>query len=50
MAAELVSRCPVDESVVWQGNEADESQVDEAFVSARQACWTMVGLHAGSEN
>lgn len=36
-AAELVSSCPVDESIVWQGNEADESQVDQAFASARQA-------------
>ena len=30
--AELVSSCPVDESVVWQGNEADNAQVDKAYV------------------
>ncbi len=35
--AGFYSTCPVDESVVWQGNEASESQVDQAFVAARQA-------------
>ena len=31
------STCPVDESVVWEGNAATDSQIDEAFAAARRA-------------
>ncbi len=31
------STCPVDESVVWEGNAATDVQVDEAFSAARKA-------------
>ncbi|MFK7768805.1 MAG: succinylglutamate-semialdehyde dehydrogenase [Mariniblastus sp.] len=31
------STCPVDNSVVWEGNEASESQVNDAFAAARNA-------------
>jgi succinylglutamic semialdehyde dehydrogenase len=34
---ELVSTSPVDESVVWSGNEASASQVSAAFQAARDA-------------
>ncbi|MCH2181270.1 MAG: succinylglutamate-semialdehyde dehydrogenase [Mariniblastus sp.] len=35
--SELVSDCPVDQSVVWQGHVASRGQLDEAFHSARRA-------------
>lgn len=31
------STCPVDESVVWEGNAATGAQIDQAFVAARRA-------------
>lgn len=31
------STCPVDESVVWQGNAASDQQVTDAFLAARKA-------------
>ncbi len=34
---EFLSTCPVDESVVWQGNAASQTQVDAAFAAARTA-------------
>lgn len=33
----FTSTCPVDESIVWSGTEATDSQVDEAFTAARNA-------------
>ena len=35
--ARLVSVSPIDGSVVWEGNEADETQVDDAFAAASSA-------------
>ena len=37
---EFASHCPVDLSVVWQGHEASQKQLDEAFQSARRALGT----------
>ena len=34
----FTSTCPVDESVVWQGNAASDAQVIDAFAAARKAC------------
>ena len=31
------STCPVDNSVVWEGNAASDAQVDQAFLAARNA-------------
>lgn len=31
------STCPVDESVVWEGNSATDAQIDQAFAAARRA-------------
>ncbi len=35
--AKMESLCPVDDAIVWQGNQASAGQVDEAFHSARTA-------------
>ncbi len=35
--AELTSTCPVDQSVVWRGASATQTQIDQAFVAARNA-------------
>ncbi|MEO1529551.1 MAG: succinylglutamate-semialdehyde dehydrogenase [Planctomycetota bacterium] len=42
----LVSISPVDGTSVWEGNEADESQVDQAFAAASKALdgWAAMGL------
>jgi succinylglutamic semialdehyde dehydrogenase len=34
---QIISTCPVDESVVWQGNSANDQQVSDAFAAARQS-------------
>jgi succinylglutamic semialdehyde dehydrogenase len=34
---EFISTCPVDESVVWTGREADTAQIDAAFDAARNS-------------
>lgn len=34
---ELDSTCPVDESTVWKGSEANDEQVNEAFLAGRHA-------------
>ena len=31
------STCPVDQSVVWEGNAASDAQIDKAFAAARKA-------------
>jgi len=31
------STCPVDESVVWEGNAASAAQIDQAYAAARRA-------------
>ena len=31
------STCPVDESVVWEGNAATDAQIDDAFAAARKS-------------
>ncbi len=33
----LISTCPIDESVVWEGRSAHASDVDDAFAAARKA-------------
>lgn len=33
----FASTCPVDESIVWEGNTASQNQVDAAFAAARTA-------------
>ncbi len=38
--AEFSSTCPIDESIIWQGNEARSEQIDAAFESARKACFS----------
>ena len=44
--SELISVCPVDQSLVWSGQQASESQIDSAFASARKSLPSWSGLSA----
>lgn len=46
--AAFQSTCPVDNSTVWSGNEASKTQIDSAFLAAREAYgpWWDLGADA----